>query len=133
MGLDRDLVDWTDWDFAAYQLGRALGVFSDEQGYQLAKGIFWTDNPLGDSLHLILLELTEAGVLERRDEPDEQFRWTNARGASTGQTRDWRPEGWDSWPHDRRRIWRLEQQLLRYERRALEQQRTIERLARSAD
>jgi hypothetical protein len=26
---------------------------------------------------------------------------------------DWRPEGWDDWTYEQRRIWRLEQQLSR--------------------
>jgi hypothetical protein len=28
---------------------------------------------------------------------------------------DWRPDGWADWSHENRRIWRLEQQLLRWE------------------
>ena len=32
---------------------------------------------------------------------------------------DWRPPGWADWTRDRRRIWRLEQQLLRWEAIAL--------------
>lgn len=28
---------------------------------------------------------------------------------------DWRPAGWADWSHEQRRIWRLEQQLLRWE------------------
>ena len=28
---------------------------------------------------------------------------------------DWRPPGWADWTRDRRRIWRMEQQLLRWE------------------
>jgi hypothetical protein len=30
---------------------------------------FWTDNRLGNGLHTVLLDLVEAGVLERREEP----------------------------------------------------------------
>jgi hypothetical protein len=36
--------------------------------------VFWTDNPLGNGLHDALLALAGAQVLERREEPDEQFR-----------------------------------------------------------
>jgi hypothetical protein len=39
------------------------------------KQVFWTDNHLGDGLHDALLALVSAGVLDRREEPDEQFRW----------------------------------------------------------
>jgi len=74
MSLNADLADWTDWDFAAHILGRALGLtlgdFSTE-----AKSVYWTDNRLGNGLHDALLALVQAGVLERRQDPDEQFRW----------------------------------------------------------
>jgi hypothetical protein len=42
--------------------------------------VFWTDNPLGNGLHDALLALASAQVLERREEPDEQFRWRLAPG-----------------------------------------------------
>lgn len=67
--------DWTDWDGAAHELGRSLGLAEDS----LPKWVFWTANPLGDGLHDALLALVRAGVLERRDEPDEQFRWNPTR------------------------------------------------------
>jgi hypothetical protein len=72
--LPQDLAEWEDWDGAAYLLGRALGLF-ENQSYLEVKGVFWTDNHLGNGLHDALLSLVRAGVLERRDEPDEQFRW----------------------------------------------------------
>ena len=72
--LAEDLADWTDWDVAAYRLGRTLGVF-DDKDFRQAKGTFWTDNPLGNGLHDALLALVGAGLLDRREEPDEQFRW----------------------------------------------------------
>jgi hypothetical protein len=75
MGFADDLADWTDWDGAAYDLGRALGLFSG-RGFVDVKHVFWTDNPLGEGLHDALLALARAGVLDRRDEPDEQFRWS---------------------------------------------------------
>lgn len=68
------LSEWTDWDVAAFELGRALGVF-EAVTFQDRKGVFWTDNPLGNGLHAALGALVEAGVLERRDEPDDQYRW----------------------------------------------------------
>ena len=39
------------------------------------KWIFWSNNPLGNTLCGILDKLVEVGVLEFRDEPDVQFRW----------------------------------------------------------
>lgn len=69
--LDCALADWTDWDLAAYALGHATGLFKEES-FGESKGLFWTDNTLGNNA---LLALVAAGILERRDEPDEQFRW----------------------------------------------------------
>jgi len=40
------------------------------------KFLFWTNNVLGDSLWEALHSLVRAGVLEYRDEPDHQFRWS---------------------------------------------------------
>lgn len=74
MSLADDLDDWTDWDAAAYALGRTLGLFHDAD-FPRVKHVFWTDNRLGNGLHDALLALVSAGVLDRREEPDEQFRW----------------------------------------------------------
>lgn len=74
MSLADDLHDWTDWDGAGYALGRSLGLF---RGVDLlgVKHVFWSDNQLGNGLHDALLALVAAGILARRDVPDEQFRW----------------------------------------------------------
>jgi hypothetical protein len=72
--LHAQLDDWTDWDGAAFLVGRALGLFK-RAAFPDVKSVFWTDNRLGNGLHAVLLDLVEAGVLERREEPDEQLRW----------------------------------------------------------
>lgn len=72
MSLAEDLAEWADWDVAEYHLGRSLGLFSDQT---FPKPVFWTDNDLGNGLHDALLALVRARVLDRREEPDEQFRW----------------------------------------------------------
>jgi hypothetical protein len=69
------LADWTDWDAAEFWIGCALGVFSGSEEPLHIKHVFWSDNPLGNALHEVLVQLSTAGVLERRDEPDDQFRW----------------------------------------------------------
>jgi hypothetical protein len=74
MSLADDLADWTDWDGAAYHLGRALGLLEGLEFIQ-AKHIFWTNNELGEGLHDAVQALARTGMLERRDEPNEQFRW----------------------------------------------------------
>jgi hypothetical protein len=79
--LASDLAEWRDWDFAAFSLGRSLGLFPGWTFAVDAKGVFWTDNSLGNGLHDMLLALVAAGVLERRDGGDEQFRWLPNRVA----------------------------------------------------
>lgn len=74
--LSEGLADWTDWDAAAFAVGRSLGIFGESETFAQVKGVFWTDNPLGNALHEVLLQLAAAGVLEQREEPDEQFRWS---------------------------------------------------------
>jgi len=69
--LRRTLRDWTDWDVAAFNLGRAVGLFAFPEEFGRVKSVFWTDNPIGNALHEILLTMAAAGVLERREEPDE--------------------------------------------------------------
>ena len=78
MTLAADLAEWTDWDYAAYRLGLCLGVLNGDFATD-KKGVLWSDNCLGNGLHDVLLKLAEAGVLERREEPDEQFRWRRDR------------------------------------------------------
>jgi hypothetical protein len=73
-----DLREWTDWDVAAHLLGAHLGALDGT--FHSNKGKFWTNNPLGNGLHAALLALVDAGVLERKDYPDEQFRWIERPG-----------------------------------------------------
>ena len=75
VGLRETLTDWTDWDLAAFRLGRAIGLYEIEDQWWRAKGTMWVDNNLGSGLHDALLALVEGGVLETRLTPDEQFRW----------------------------------------------------------
>ncbi len=76
MDLSEGLAEWTDWDGAAFEVGRSLGIFDSSESFTQVKWVFWTDNPVGNALHEVLLQLVSAGVLERREERDEQFRWT---------------------------------------------------------
>jgi len=75
VSLADELAHWTGWDVAAFRLGRALGLFAGQNFSHDAKGVFRTGNPLGNGLHDALPALVSARVLERREEPDEQFRW----------------------------------------------------------
>jgi hypothetical protein len=82
VALASDLREWTYWDGAAFALGTTLGLF-EGRSFRDAKSVFWTDNPLGNGLHDALLALVRAGVLERREEPDEQFRWSGTAVGSS--------------------------------------------------
>jgi hypothetical protein len=75
MSLAEHLADWTDGDVAQYELGRAIGLF-EGASFAKFKFVFWTNNVLGNNLWEALHNLVRAGVLEYRDEPDHQFRWS---------------------------------------------------------
>ncbi len=79
MTLARELAEWMDWDYSAYVLGTHIGAVTGDFA-TTNKHVFWTDNRLGNGLHAALNALVEAGVLERREEPDEQFRWVSSSG-----------------------------------------------------
>lgn len=81
--LQEKLSGWTCWDGAIYNLGACLG-FWPEFGAPLGhdpwngvKGIVWSNNPVGNALGHFLDALVEANVLERREEPDTEFRWNS--------------------------------------------------------
>ncbi len=74
MSLAEELAGWTDWDYAAYLLGTHLGLLTGNFATR-NKHVSWTENQLGNGLHAALHALVDAGVLERRTDPDEQFRW----------------------------------------------------------
>ena len=83
MTFQEKLKDWTDFDGAAYELGVALSIFKDfreEGGMWLdhaPKWVFWTNNPLGNSLCEMLEEMVSVGILEKNDE--SQFRWVDGK------------------------------------------------------
>ena len=69
------LTEWTDWDVAGFSLAVCLGLMPAQEGWGLTKPVFWSDNPIGNVLYQILDELVAIEVLERREEPDRQYRW----------------------------------------------------------
>ena len=72
------LSSWSDWDGAGYNLGICLGLMPDVPGWGRAKHVFWSDNEIGRMLYHMLDQLVAAGVFEKRDEPDFQYRWNPA-------------------------------------------------------
>lgn len=70
--------EWTDIDYAMYDLAQNIGVMKKDLNFPLrAKSVFWSNDPVTNSLHLILKELVSLGVLEYREEPDLQYKWNN--------------------------------------------------------
>lgn len=89
--LKERLADWRDWDGASFELGACLGFWMDFGAphgidpWHGVKGVMWSNNPLGNSLANFLEALVEAGVLEKREEPDIAFRWNpNYQGDANG-------------------------------------------------
>jgi hypothetical protein len=75
MTLKERISDWTDWDWAAYNLGISLGLMPDAPAFGRAKHVFWGAHDVGGMLYLTLDRMVEQGILEKRDEPDFQYRW----------------------------------------------------------
>jgi hypothetical protein len=69
------LTDWTDYDVAAYQLGRHLGAIPPGRTFGSVKTMFWVaDYPLGEALVDMLDLMVRAGTL-LKDEDEERYRW----------------------------------------------------------
>ena len=69
------LAGWADWDEAAHALAACLGLVPAGSAMARHKSLYWSAGPAGDGLRACLDALAAAGVLERRDEPDTQYRW----------------------------------------------------------
>lgn len=74
MTLTAFLTDWTDIDVAAHELARCLGALPHRSAMADAKWVYWSNNPLGIELVALLDRLTVLGLLEKREEPDYQYR-----------------------------------------------------------
>ena len=69
------LADWTDFDASAHALAQCLGIVPAQLQIKEVKWVYWSENSLGTVLHSTLERLLELGVLEKREEPDLQYRW----------------------------------------------------------
>lgn len=76
--LKERLEDWVSFDYAQFEIGVCLGFWGDfgapngEDHWLGTKHIFWSENPLGDTLYKLLDGLVEEGMLE---EENYRFRW----------------------------------------------------------
>lgn len=76
--LKEKLSEWTDIDYAAFCLAQRLGLMNLDVRFQLeAKHVFWTNNPVGNTLYSMLEQLAELEFLEYREEPDLQYKWND--------------------------------------------------------
>lgn len=66
------LKEWTDIDGAQFELAKLLGLIATHTTFQDTKHLWWTYNDVGSAT--ACLE-NDAGLLERRHEPDIQYRW----------------------------------------------------------
>lgn len=71
------LREWQDFDVAEYALAESLGIVEpgawDYDSPIPHKSVFWSNNPIGESLSRTLYLFVDARVLERND--NAQFRW----------------------------------------------------------
>ena len=56
-------------------LAQCLGIMPPQLQMKDVKWVYWSENPLGTMLHSTLEQLSELGVLEKREEFDLQYRW----------------------------------------------------------
>jgi hypothetical protein len=77
--LKESLAEWTDLDWAAFQLAACLGLMPPDSDLfrTKAKHIFWTNNPVGNALYRMLRELAGVGILEH-DQEEMRYRWSQA-------------------------------------------------------
>ena len=69
------LKEWTDIDVAQYELAKRLGLINENATFQDSKYLWWSDNPVGNATVDLLEEMVDAGMLDHRTEPDQQYRW----------------------------------------------------------
>lgn len=71
------LADWIDIDRAAYGAGVALGLIDPNVSPfgTRAKHVFWSNHSVGTFLVRLLDDLVTLGIVEKRHEPDLQYRW----------------------------------------------------------
>lgn len=68
------LKDWVELDEAIHLVAYSIGILSE--GERFKKHVYWSANPIGDSISRLLASLEDMGALERRDgEQDYELRW----------------------------------------------------------
>ena len=81
--LKDQLTNWTDTETAMFYVGQHFGLFDDTYH----KWVFWSNNPTSRMLYNVLEQLHQLDVLEKRDEPDYQYRWNSSFVGDWGKKR----------------------------------------------
>lgn len=73
----RDIKEWTDCDGVEYDFMVMLGLIDPVVSPfgSKSKHVFWSANDVGTAVHEMIETLVKLGMLERRDDPDLQYRW----------------------------------------------------------
>ena len=73
----RGIKEWTDCDFVEYDFMVMLGLIDPVKSpfASKAKHVFWSANEVGTAVHEMVETFVRLGMLEKRDEPDLQYRW----------------------------------------------------------
>lgn len=72
------LSEWTDFDGAEFEVARCLGIIEPTSSWSptVHKGLFWSNNPVGNGLGKILDALVAMGAVEMNE--DHQYRWNQS-------------------------------------------------------
>ena len=80
--IDELFAEWEDYDFSAYYVACLLGIVKYDKSwdeYRRIKGLFWTNNPVGNILYDFLEKMVEAKLFEKDD--DLGYRWNKSFNA----------------------------------------------------
>lgn len=72
--LKERLQDWTDVDFAMYELGQVLGLISESLAYWECKSIIESNTPQSRELFKVLTHLKNESILDFDGEDKYRFR-----------------------------------------------------------
>jgi hypothetical protein len=76
--LKEKLKNWEDIDIVQHELGILLGIVDESKGSfaREYKWVYWSNNPVGNALHDILMNLVEIEFLEY-DEDEGKLRFNH--------------------------------------------------------
>lgn len=78
--LQQRLLDWTDIDLAAYELGAHMGLWREfgskpnSDPWNGVKWVMWSNNPVGNALYETIHAMIDQQVLDATEDKD-QVRW----------------------------------------------------------